>query len=79
VRLANRCLDQVRGRVQNATLGHRGRRRDPFYRIRKLALTGVERLEDPALERTPRSARWRSRRRSARALASLAKEWVRDV
>ncbi len=51
VRLANRCLDQVRRRVQNQTLGHRGRRRDPLYRIRKLILTGAERLEGPGLER----------------------------
>jgi hypothetical protein len=29
--LANRCLDQVRRRVQNQTLGHRGRKRDPLY------------------------------------------------
>ena len=49
VRLANRCLDQVRRRVQNRTLGHRGRKRDPLYRIRKLMLTGTERLEGPGL------------------------------
>ena len=51
VRIANRCLDQVRRRVQNQTLGHRGRKRDPLYRIRKLMLTGTERLEGPGLER----------------------------
>jgi transposase len=51
VRLAHRCLDQVRRRVQNATLGHRGRKRDPLYRIRKLMLTGTERLEGRGLER----------------------------
>ncbi len=51
VRLANRCLDQVRRRVQNRTLGHRGCRRDPLYRIRELMLTGAEHLEGPGLER----------------------------
>jgi transposase len=51
VRLANRCLDQVRRRVQNQTLGHRGRKRDPLYRIRKLMLTGTERLEERGIER----------------------------
>jgi transposase len=51
VRLANRCLDQVRRRVQNQTLGHRGRKADPLYRIRKLMVTGTERLEGPGLER----------------------------
>ncbi|MFN8111113.1 MAG: ISL3 family transposase [Thermoleophilia bacterium] len=36
VRVGNRCLDLVRRRVQSTTLGHRGRARDPLYRIRKL-------------------------------------------
>ncbi|MGH8302878.1 MAG: ISL3 family transposase [Steroidobacteraceae bacterium] len=30
VRVANRCVDQVRRRVQNETLGHRGRTHDPL-------------------------------------------------
>jgi len=51
VRLANRCLDQVRRRVQNRTLGHRGRKRDPLYRIRKLMLTGAERLDTVGVDR----------------------------
>jgi transposase len=50
-RLANRCLDQVRRRVQNDTLGHRGRKRDPLYRIRKLMTTGAERLDERGLDR----------------------------
>jgi transposase len=37
-------VDQVRRRVQQATLGHRGRKRDPLYRIRKLLLTAAEQL-----------------------------------
>jgi Transposase len=37
-------VDQIRRRVQQATLGHRGRKRDPLYRIRKLLLTAQERL-----------------------------------
>ena len=45
VRVANRCLDKIRRRVQNETLGHRGRKVDPLYRIRKLLLTGNERLK----------------------------------
>jgi hypothetical protein len=51
VRLANRCLDQVRRRVQDETLGHRGRKRDPLYRIRKLLVTGAERLDGMGLDR----------------------------
>ena len=43
---ANRTLDQVRRRVQNETLGHRGRKHDPLYGVRKLLLKGNERLDD---------------------------------
>jgi len=46
VRVANRCLDTVRRRVQNELLGHRGRKNDPLYRIRKLLLSGGERLDE---------------------------------
>ncbi len=49
VRVANRCLDKVRRRVQNQTLGHRGRKKDPLYRIRKLMLKGAERLDATGL------------------------------
>jgi hypothetical protein len=46
VRVANRCLDTVRRRVQNELLGHRGRKDDPLYRIRKLLVSGAERLDE---------------------------------
>jgi transposase len=46
VRLANLVVDQVRRRVQQASLGHRGRKRDPLYRIRKLLLTAAEQLTE---------------------------------
>jgi transposase len=44
IRLANAVVDQARRRVQQATLGHRGRKHDPLYRIRKLLLTAQEQL-----------------------------------
>ena len=44
VKLANAVVDQVRRRTQQTTLGHRGRKRDPLYRIRKLLLTAAEQL-----------------------------------
>jgi transposase len=44
IKLANAVVDQVRRRVQQATLGHRGRKRDPLYRTRKLLLTAAEQL-----------------------------------
>jgi Transposase len=44
IRLANTVVDQVRRRTQQATLGHRGHKPDPLYRIRKLLLTAAEQL-----------------------------------
>jgi transposase len=44
IKLANTVVDQVRRRTQQATLGHRGRKRDPLYRIRNLLLTAHEQL-----------------------------------
>jgi transposase len=46
VRLANAALDEVRRRVQQETLGHRGRKADPLYRIRRQLLVAHERLTD---------------------------------
>jgi transposase len=51
IALANRALDKVRRRVQNDTLGHRGRKEDPLYRIRRIALVGAERLDPRGWER----------------------------
>jgi transposase len=48
VSLANRCLDQVRRRVQSEQLGHRGRRDDPLYRARRVLLMGEEKLDHDA-------------------------------
>lgn len=43
---ANEKLDECRRRVQNETLGHRGRKDDPLYRSRRLLTKGHERLDD---------------------------------
>ncbi len=51
VKLAGNALDEVRRRVQQATLGRRGHRDDPLYRIRRTLLTGVEHLTDRQRER----------------------------
>ena len=45
-KLANAVIDDVRRRVQQQTTGHRGRKRDPLYGIRRLLLTGSERLDE---------------------------------
>jgi len=46
VKHANTKLDECRRRVQNDTLGHRGRKDDPLYRSRRLLTKGHERLDD---------------------------------
>jgi transposase len=51
VQLANRALDEVRRRTQRERTGHRGRRNDPLYRLRRVLLTGEERLNDAAQQR----------------------------
>jgi transposase len=51
IALANRALDKVRRRVQTDTVGHRGRRNDPLYRIRRLALVGAGRLDESGWDR----------------------------
>jgi transposase len=78
VRVANRCLDTVRRRVQNTTLGHRGRKRDPLYRIRKLLLKGAERLDGMGTDRMLLGVRAGDPHDEVLG-AWLAKESVRDV
>ena len=46
MRLANDALDEVRRRVQNQTLGHRGHKHDPLYRARKLLVSASENITD---------------------------------
>lgn len=69
VKLAADAVDTTRQRVQQATLGRRGRKQDPLYKIRRVLLTGEsfltprqrERLDevfmDPAHEEVQRM--WR--------------------
>jgi transposase len=49
--LANRRLDECRRRVQQEQTGHRGRKDDPLYRIRRVLTMGHERLDDNASRR----------------------------
>ncbi len=51
MRLANQAITGCRQRTQNETTGHRGRTGDPLYGIRKLLLTGAERLDAQGLQR----------------------------
>jgi transposase len=46
IKLANTRHDDVRRRVQQDTLGHRGHKEDPLYRSRRLLTMGHERLDE---------------------------------
>ena len=46
VKLATQAVDDVRRRVQQETLGHRGRKGDPLYGIQTILRAGAENLTD---------------------------------
>lgn len=46
VKLGTAAVDEVRRRVQQTTLGHRGRKGDPLYGIQRLLRAGRENLTD---------------------------------
>jgi len=94
VQLANQALDECRRRVQNDTLGHRGRKGDPLYRCRRrlvmaqerLSVDGRERLMgllaagDPALEVWfAWNAKEVVRQIYAHTDTTLATEWVAEI
>ena len=51
VRLAGEAVDKCHQRVQQATMGHRGRRGDPLYQARRTLLTGADLLTDKQVTR----------------------------
>jgi transposase len=78
VRVAQRCLDTIRRRVQNETLGHRGRKDDPLYKVRKILLTGNERLTERGRARLLEGLRLGDPNDEVLG-GWLAREMVRDV
>lgn len=78
VRLANQCVDEVRRRVQNETLGHRGRKDDPLYRARRRLLLGRQRLTEAQSEKVMGLVR-AGDPRSEVGFAYSAKEVVRQI
>jgi transposase len=78
VRLANRAVDHVRRRTQQTLTGHRGRKGDPLYDIRKLLLTGDERLDQRARARLD-AALAAGDPKDEVVAAFLAKEHLREV
>jgi transposase len=55
VKLAGHAVDEVRRRVQQETLGHRGRSGDPLYGIRNILRCGQDRLTDRQRARLDRA------------------------
>jgi transposase len=78
VRLANQAIDDTRRRVQQATLGHRGRSDDPLYRIRRTLLVAHDRLSERQRERVVRLLLAGDPDGEV-AAAYLAKELLREV
>ena len=78
VKLGNASVDDVRRRVQQHTTGHRGRRADPLYRIRRVLLTGAERMTARQWQRL--EAAWDAADPDDEVyLAWAVKEALRDV
>src|SRR5690606_28002831 len=78
VQLATRALDECRRRVQNDTMGHRGRKHDPLYRARRRLVMAAERLTDHGRERLMGLLRAGDPRREV-WFAWNAKEVVRQI
>lgn len=94
VHLANVALDECRRRVQNETVGHRGRRDDPLYRARRRLVMAAERLTVDGRERLigllaagdPRQEVWFAwnakevvRQTYDHTDPELAAEWVAEI
>src|SRR5690606_30792823 len=54
VKLGTQAVDEVRRRVQQETLGHRGHKGDPLYGIRTILRCGEEHLTDRQQQRLRR-------------------------
>jgi len=78
IRLANAAIDDVRRRVQQSTFGHRGRKHDPLYRIRRTLLVAHERLNDHQQDGVVRLLLTGDPHGEV-AAAYLAKELLREV
>lgn len=78
VRLGNAAVDDVRRRVQQTTLGHRGRKHDPLFRIRRTLLVAHDRLTDHQRERVIRLL-LQGDPEGEVGTAYLAKELLREV
>ena len=78
IKLANDRIDETRRRVQNETLGHRGRKDDPLYRARRLLTMAEERLGEKGDQKLKGLLRAGDPRGDV-AVAWEAKEAVREL
>jgi transposase len=78
VKTANTAVDECRRRVQNQTLGHRGRKQDPLYRCRRLLVMAAERLPEDRHQRLQGLLRAGDPRGEV-AMSWHAKEAVRQI
>jgi transposase len=78
IKHANAKLDECRRRVQQETLGHRGRKTDPLYRSRRLLTRADERLDDKGRDKLVGLLEAGDPRGEVR-LAWHAKETVRGI
>ena len=80
VRLANQVVTEVRQRTQQEVMGHRGRKGDPLYGVRRLLLVAEERLSDSGRRRIAAAlAHPDGDRYDEVACAWVAKELLRQV
>ena len=80
IRLANQVITEVRQRTQQAVTGHRGRKGDPLFGIRRLLLKGHERLTPRQTQRiTDALDHPEGDRYDEVGAAWVAKELLRDV
>ena len=80
IRLANQVVTEVRQRTQQDVVGHRGRKGDPLYDIRRLLLVGQQRLHPAQQHRINTAlAHPEGDRYDEIASAWIAKELLRDV
>ncbi len=78
IRLANAMVDDVRRRVQQEVLGHRGRKGDPLYGIRRTLLYAAERMSPRQWQRL--EAAWTAGDpRDEVYLAWAVKEALREI
>ncbi|MEI2785854.1 MAG: transposase [Candidatus Nanopelagicales bacterium] len=74
VKLSTKAVDEVRCRVQQDTLGHRGRKGDPLYGIRTILRCGQEKLTDRQKARLDKALRADDRHQEVHAAWQAAQQ-----